>query len=232
VSAKPQRLPANVLLGDSITGSGPQVFRLKVPDGDYRTVLLRPDGASEPRPAQARGGVLDIAMPGGEWTFSGLLVQGGPERKTGARWPNAVARPALEHAAVKHAAAGKPLVLALRVWPVTQVTTVRLHYRPLNQLATWKWMDAPPQRPVFTIPGDEVDARWDLQYYFEVLNSEGTGWFVPDPALATPYNIVTVEVDTAPLPEMRGDNGGRGRRVPDHLDMQHQLKVPVLPAGR
>jgi hypothetical protein len=38
----------------------------------------------------------------------------------------------------------------------------------------------------FTIPGEDISARWDLMYYFEVLNKEKSGWFYPDPASATP----------------------------------------------
>jgi hypothetical protein len=102
--------------------------------------------------------------------------------------------PAFQHNAPKLIASGKPITLALQVWPPANCTKVRLHYRPLNQLASWKIVEAPPQRAVFTIAGEEIDARWDLQYYFEVLNTEGAGWFWPDPRRGTPYHVVTVEV--------------------------------------
>lgn len=223
VSAQPSRLPRNVLPGDWIAGAGPQVFRVRAEDGAYRVVLLKPDGSGETRDVEARGGVLEIAMPEGEWKVSGLLVQGGPERSFKERWPQAVARPQMEHSAPRAATAGKALELALRVWPQADVTTVRLHYRPLNQLAAWKTMEAAPARAVFRIPAAEVDARWDLQYYFEVLNREGTGWFVSDPQQATPYYVVPVEVDVTPLPEVRGDDGGSGGRVPDDLDAKQHL---------
>lgn len=223
VSSNPRQLPRDVLLGDFITGDGPQVFRIKAEDGEYRAVLLKPDGTDEVRTIWASGGVLDVAMPGGSWRISGVLVQGGPERRAGERWPQPVARPGLEHAAPKAATAGKPLTLALRVWPLNGVTAVRLHYRPLNQLAAWKTVEAAPQRAVFTIPGGEVDARWDLQYYFEVLNAQGTGWFVPDPYTATPYHVVPVLVDVGPLPEVNGDNVGGGGRVADDLHVKKNL---------
>jgi hypothetical protein len=29
-------------------------------------------------------------------------------------------------------------------------------------------------------------------YYFEILNSEGGGWFQPDPLVTTPYYVVKV----------------------------------------
>ena len=73
------------------------------------------------------------------------------------------------------------------------MTTVRLHYRPVNQLAKFKTLEAPASKASFAIPADEISARWDLMYYFEVLNRERSGWFEPDPDRATPYYVVKVE---------------------------------------
>ncbi|HEY3440938.1 MAG TPA: hypothetical protein VGK29_09310 [Paludibaculum sp.] len=114
------------------------------------------------------------------------------------RWPRPLPVPAFLHSAPRLIAAGKPITLALQMGPASHATKVRLHYRALNQLTAWKTMEAPAVRAVFTIPGEEIDARWDLQYYFEVLNTEGTGWFWPDPRRGTPYHVVTVEVMPAP----------------------------------
>jgi hypothetical protein len=207
VSAGPKHLPENLLLGDFVRGSTPAVFRVKTGEGEFTAVLLKPDGTAEERQVQARGGLCDVAMPAGEWRVSGLILKSGKAAAaTPARWPVSVARPALEHSAMKLIYAGKPLQLLLRVWPATEVTQIRLHYRALNQMTPWKVMETTAQKPVFTIPGEEIDARWDLQYYFEVLNREGTGWFLPDPAKATPYYVVSVQVEVpagqaaAPLP--------------------------------
>lgn len=201
VSPSPSRLPANALFGDFIRGTGPQVLRIRIDDGEYRVTLLAPDGSGAVRTATARGGILDVAMPEGDWQVSGVLVQGGPARTLRPRWPKAVPKPAFEHAPPKTVFAGKPLTLSLRVWPQTSIQSVRLHYRPLNQLASWQTMEAPPQKAMFTVAGVQIDARWDLQYYFEVLTTEGTGWFVPDPLVTTPYHVVTVQVETAPSPQ-------------------------------
>jgi hypothetical protein len=38
----------------------------------------------------------------------------------------------------------------------------------------------------------DLSPRRDLIYYFEVLNKERTGWFDPDPNLATPHYVVKV----------------------------------------
>ena len=89
------------------------------------------------------------------------------------RWQPAPPRPPIEHTPARQAAAGKPLELSVRIWPQTGVRTVRLHYRSLNQMAQWKTLEAPVQQAVFHVPAEEIDARWDLQYYFEVLAANG-----------------------------------------------------------
>ncbi len=101
-------------------------------------------------------------------------------------------RIAIEHTPPKIVWAGKPLTLALRVWPQTGITWLRLHYRALNQQAEWKMIETPVARPVFTIPAADVDPRWDLQYWFELTPS--LAW--PDASTATPYYVVSVLVET------------------------------------
>jgi hypothetical protein len=201
VSATPKHLPENVLFGDSVSGKGTAVLRVKTGEGEFTALLLKPDGSVDERKVRAQGGLCDIAMPAGDWQVSGLILKGDqPAPQPSNRWPAPVARPALEHSAMKLIHPGKPLQLLLRVWPATEVTQIRLHYRALNQMAQWKVMETTAQKPVFTIPGEEIDARWDLQYYFEVLNHEGTGWFLPDPAKATPYYVVSVQVEVPAEP--------------------------------
>jgi hypothetical protein len=66
---------------------------------------------------------------------------------------------------------------------------VKLHYRALNQLSEFTVVEQSAARAEFTIP---MTDRWDLMYYFEVLNKENSGWFEPDPLAATPYYVVAV----------------------------------------
>jgi hypothetical protein len=49
---------------------------------------------------------------------------------------------------------------------------IRLHYRALNQQESFHTIEGGPS---FTIPADQISARFDLLYYFEVLNAEKTG---------------------------------------------------------
>ncbi|MDP2997823.1 MAG: hypothetical protein Q8N47_10070, partial [Bryobacterales bacterium] len=194
-ASAPKRLPANALFGDSIRGRGPQTFRLRAAAGEYAVKFLTPDGTVTEKEVAARDGVLDIVFPESEWDVAGLVITSRAERPTPAlrRWPKALPRPAMLHTPLKSVAAGKPLLLTLKVWPINNVTTVRLHYRPVNQLAKFKTLEAPVSKASFAIPAEEISSRWDLMYYFEVLNRERSGWFEPDPDRATPYYVVKVE---------------------------------------
>jgi len=49
-----------------------------------------------------------------------------------------------------------------------------------------------PGHEPFTIPDAQISAKWDLMYYFEILNRGGSGWFQPSPQVATPYYVVMV----------------------------------------
>jgi hypothetical protein len=95
----------------------------------------------------------------------------------------------------KLAPAERPLTLSLQVLPASVVQSVRLHYRPVNQLAKFKTLETASTGPTFTftIAAEEISTRWDLMYYFEVLNSERTGWFEPDPRTTTPYYVVRID---------------------------------------
>ena len=61
----------------------------------------------------------------------------------------------------------------------------------VNQLAQFKTIEAAPGAS-FTIPAADISERWDLMYYFEVLNADGGGWFQPDPLRETPYYVLRV----------------------------------------
>lgn len=188
-------LPVNVLYGDWIDGRGAQVFRIRAADGVYSVFFLRPDGTATPQKLRARNGALDVVFPEGEWMISGLVVKGprAAPPLPPQDWPKRLPRPNIAHAPPKTAPPDRPLELTLRITPSTPVKAVRLHYRPVNQLAEFKTLENAGAKGSFTIPAGDVSTRWDLMYYFEVLNQENAGWFDPDPRTATPYYVVPVE---------------------------------------
>ncbi|HUS06259.1 MAG TPA: hypothetical protein VMZ52_08190 [Bryobacteraceae bacterium] len=194
VAAGATQLPANTLFGDSIKGTGPQVFRVKAAPGTYEVTFLQPDRTLSARSVRTRRGLLDIAFPEGEWNISGLVVKKDKRAESYApeHWPTPLPEPVFTHTAAEEIAAGQPLKLTLSITPSTFVTAVRLHYRPVNQLAAFKTLEALPGQP-FEIPASDISAKWDLMYYFEILNTEKTGWFCPDPHVEMPYYVVTVK---------------------------------------
>jgi len=190
VTKDPKDLPADVLYGDSIRGQGPQQFAVKMKDGEYRVLLLHPDRKAEEKSVKASGGRLIVAMPEGNWDISGFVIKSAaPQKWPGAHVAKAARGPAMLHAAPASATAGSPLTLSLQV--AGKPKSVRLYYRPVNQLASFKMLEAAPGAK-FTIPGADIQDHWDLMYYFEVIDDRNAGWFHPDPLRETPYYVVTV----------------------------------------
>jgi hypothetical protein len=93
----------------------------------------------------------------------------------------------MTHEPPRSAEAGKPLTLSLKIVG-TAPAMIRLHYRMLNQSDAFRTLEG---NGTFVIPGEDISVRWDLMYYFEVLNTGQSGWFYPDPAAVTPYFVVT-----------------------------------------
>ncbi len=190
----PRRLPRNVLYGDWIEGRGPQTFRVRTGEGRFRAFVLAPDGTWRESIMQAQGGHVDLVFPEGTWRVSGVVLRRDPPAPGSPlpAPPRLGPRPMIAHVAPKRAPAGHPLKLALEITPAPPELLTRLYYRPLNQLSTFKVLEARGSRPVFTIPGEEITSDWDLMYYFEVLSRNG-GYFYPDPATAMPYLVVSTE---------------------------------------
>lgn len=190
----PKNLPHDVLHRDYIKGRGTQEFGVKVAHpGVYQVLLLLPDHSSEERSIKAENGRLIIPMPEGEWSISGVVIKNAAVQN---KFPSAIVspkepQPEFQHQPVTTAKTGVALSLKLSILRSDSVQIVRLHYRSVNQLAQFKTIEAQPGSQ-FTIPAADIDARWDLMYYFEILNKSGSGWFAPDPLRETPYHVVKV----------------------------------------
>jgi hypothetical protein len=191
VVREPANLPRGGLFHGAIRGEGAQRFVLRVKPGRFEALLLHEDGSSSRLRLRAAGERLEVPMPAGRWAVRGLIVK--PETPAGPASlppePAVLPRPVMRHHPPAAAPAGEPLVLRIAVTGSANIRLVRLHYRPVNQLARWQTLEAPPGVP-FTIPGRDVAARWDLMYYFEVIHRAGGGWFEPDPHTTTPYHVV------------------------------------------
>jgi len=86
-----------------------------------------------------------------------------------------------------------PLTLTVHLAQPKTVKAVRLHFRPTDPAAATQVIEQAAKAELsFIIPGREITGNWDLQYFFEFLNADGSGWFAPDPLTATPYWVVHV----------------------------------------
>jgi hypothetical protein len=106
------------------------------------------------------------------------------------------ARPAASswtHTPQASASSEKPLTLSLQIAQPKTVSAVRLHYRPTDPAAATRVLEMAAKPEVsFTIPASDITGNWDLQYFFEILRADGSGWFEPDPLTATPYWVVHI----------------------------------------
>jgi len=157
----PANLPHDVLYRDYIRGSGAQVFRLKTAKGNYTVHLLRPDRTETVLRLTADGCYLNVTLPEGEWSVSGLVVRG-PASKVPLdpqTFPKVLPRPSVTHEAPHEVVARQSLTLNFRIVSTADVSRVRLYYRPVDQQAKFKSIEFGPGQNSVTIPGDDISAQ-------------------------------------------------------------------------
>ncbi len=131
--------------------------------------------------------------------------------------------PRIAHTPPPPATPGQPLSIRARVSSGAPLARVALHYRNLNQMQTHDLLPLlPEQEPtggltpaaegvdvtengegreidlLATIPGEHVDAQWDLMYHLEAVDVLGNGAFFPGLEAGTPYVILPVRRPTDP----------------------------------
>ncbi len=89
---------------------------------------------------------------------------------------------------------GQPLSITAEVRDPSGVKWVRLRYRSVNQQFDYQTL---PMRPTgqkdryqAVIPAEQIDPKWDLMYYVEVMDDAGHGTIAPDLNRETPYIVV------------------------------------------
>jgi hypothetical protein len=191
VARMPYSLPHDVLFRDYFRYDGAQEFRIKTPPARYEIIFLHPDRTTTGQIVESSSDQLTVRFPDGDWAVSALVIKGPQSALPATAMPQHQRLPAprFAHTPPATALAGKPLTLSLRV-SGARPTAIRLHYRSLNQGEPFHTLEG---GPAFTVPAEHVTARFDLLYYFEILNAAGTGWFFPDPATATPYFVVATD---------------------------------------
>jgi hypothetical protein len=108
--------------------------------------------------------------------------------------PKPIARPQVTDTSPKTAPSNQPLNLTIQIPSAKDVPLVRLYWRAIDQSGPARVMEKPAAPSVtFTIAQADLPPS-DLIYFFEILNHENSGWFEPDPATATPYHVVRIEL--------------------------------------
>ncbi|MDR2233389.1 MAG: hypothetical protein LBE56_09740 [Tannerella sp.] len=91
----------------------------------------------------------------------------------------------------------KALTIRAKVTGVNGVKWVRLRHRPVNQMIEYKTLRMVPTSvaDIFeaTIPVQDINPRFDLMYFIEVMDNNGNGKIYPDMNLQTPYVFVKLD---------------------------------------
>lgn len=105
--------------------------------------------------------------------------------------------PKLTHARIKTAPAGQPLKIKAVVSDSSDLSAVRVLYRPVTQYEDYKSINlvraGSSGSYEGTIPAAELNPRWDFMYFFEVIDQQGNGKIYPDFEKETPYIVVRLE---------------------------------------
>lgn len=102
--------------------------------------------------------------------------------------------PIVDHTPVRSCRSGEPLHLSFDIKNTTDLVIARLHYRHLTQMEQYKTVDLVKSTGKYqaTIPGEYINANYDLVYYVEAVDRFGSGTFCPNPDRTAPYVIVRV----------------------------------------
>jgi len=99
----------------------------------------------------------------------------------------------IKHEPVKSAPAGRDLTLELVVASQQPVRRVCCYHRPANQALPFQRQEMTSHKPGFyrvAMPGDQIENRWDLMVFFEVVFESGDGLRWPDWRSGPPYFVI------------------------------------------
>ena len=103
----------------------------------------------------------------------------------------------LPAASAEPAAPGSDLAVRATVTAPAGVRWIRLRYRHVNQKEDYQTLamtqDGNTGAYTATIPGAFITPQWDLMYYVEIVDNQGTGKIYPDLEHETPYIIQGVK---------------------------------------
>jgi hypothetical protein len=105
--------------------------------------------------------------------------------------------PRLKHKPITNAPAAKPLIVTADVDDPSGVKWVRLRYRSVTQYQDYKNLDMVETKKKgqyrAVVPGEDIEAKWDFMYLFEVMDNKGNGKIYPDLEKQAPYIVVKLQ---------------------------------------
>lgn len=104
-------------------------------------------------------------------------------------------RPTIEHSAAAKTRSDADLPLKIKLVGNAPVAKVVLHYRTVDQTTDWKQVEMKAAEDgdyQATISHKDILAKFDLQYYFEIVSGSDGGWIYPSRDQRTPYYVVLV----------------------------------------
>jgi hypothetical protein len=100
----------------------------------------------------------------------------------------------INHIPVTRATVGKPLTISVKISAIAGIKWVRLRYRIVNQLMDYQTLQMLPtaEKDLYqvVVPVEQVNPKWDLMYYIEVMDNNGNGRIYPDFNKETPYFFI------------------------------------------
>jgi hypothetical protein len=128
------------------------------------------------------------------------------EKEARVEWPKPIASvrppstspdhepPSLFNTSMTTTAPGRPLLLTAVAKDPSGIKWIRARYRAVNQTQDYRTLEMHPTGPKnaygAVVPGEEIDGKWDLMYFFEVMDNAGNGKIYPDFEKETPYVVV------------------------------------------
>ena len=105
--------------------------------------------------------------------------------------------PIVKHTPITSALAARPLKVTAEVSDPSGIKWVRLRYRSVSQYEDYKSLDMIETKKKgqyrAVVPGEDIVAKWDFMYLFEVMDNKGNGKIYPDLEKEAPYVIVKLQ---------------------------------------
>jgi hypothetical protein len=101
------------------------------------------------------------------------------------------------HAPIVTARANRPLLVKATAKASVGVRCLRVRYRGATQFQNYYSLDMlPTDQPdeyAAEIPGEHIESKFDLMYFFEIFDKDNNGRIFPDEAKETPYIVVKLD---------------------------------------